>query len=107
MHSLLCQLFSENLINVVLTVLQENVTEDHDLIVMSEKFPGGRAKKPWKMEREKSQEQGRITIKTGKEAQHSLVRQWTGREGAVARDQRLHTTNHCSFVLGFCYTQVM
>lgn len=51
MHSLLCQLFSENLINVVLTVLQENVTEDPDLIVLSEKFPGGRAKKPWKMER--------------------------------------------------------
>ena len=92
MHSLRCQLFSENLINVVLTVLQENVTEDPDLIVLSEKFPGGRAKKPWKMEREKPQEQGCITIKTGKEAQHSLVRQWTGREGAVARDQSFNTT---------------
>lgn len=96
MHSLLCQLFSENLINMVLTVLQENVTEDCDLIVVSEKFPGGRAKKSWEMESENAHEQGSITTKPRKEAQHSLVRQWAGREGAVARDPSFHTTSHCS-----------
>lgn len=40
------QLFSENLTNVVITVLQANVTTH--LIVMSEKFP-------WEMERGKAQ----------------------------------------------------
>lgn len=73
-HSLLNQLFSEHMIDVERKVLYEYITEDPDLIAMSEKFPGGSSRKSREMERERAQEQESITLKLGRETQESTGR---------------------------------